>query len=53
MESRGVVILALYPDPESYFLLFVDSGSGFGSIKRQNHNSYRVVMILALNPDLE
>ena len=36
---RGVIILALDPDPESDCLHFDNSGSGFGSSKKWNRNN--------------
>ena len=45
---RGVMILALEPDPESDFEHFGDSGSGFGSNKNGSRNTYEGVMFLAL-----
>ena len=47
LQSRGVRIPAL----ESDFQHFGDSG--FGSNKKKNPNTYRVFMILDLDPDLE
>ena len=47
VESRVVMI------PELDFQPFGDSGSGFGSNKKKNPNTYRVFMILDLDPDLE
>ena len=38
--SRGGMIPALDPDPESDSLLFGDSGSGFFSIKKRNSITY-------------
>ena len=40
-------------DPESDIQLFGDSGSGFRFSTIQNRNTYRGVMILALEPDPE
>ena len=48
-ESRGVIILALDPDPESDCQVFADSGTGFRSSKKRNRNTYGSVMILALD----
>ena len=36
-------------DPESDFQLFGDTGFGFGSNKKQNHNTYRGVKIRVLD----
>ena len=36
---RGVIILALDPDPESDCLHFDNSGSGFGSSKKWNRKT--------------
>ena len=35
VRSRGVMILALYPDPELDFHLFDDSGFRIGSTKKR------------------
>ena len=47
------MIQALDPDPESNFKLF--GNSGFGSSIKQNHNTYRGVVISApdLDPELD
>ena len=50
---RGVMIQVLDMDPESDFLLFGDSGTRFRSNNKENHNTYRGVMIPALDPDQE
>ena len=44
---------ALDPDLESGFQLFGGIGSGFRYSKKRNRNTYRGVMILALEPDPE
>ena len=45
IQNRGVMILALNPDPESNFL------SGLGSSKIHNCNTIRGLMILSLDLD--
>ena len=50
--TRGVMILALDPDPEYDFKLFGNSGSRFGSSKKRNHNTYGGVITLAQDPDV-
>ena len=47
------MIPALDPDPESDFQHLCNSGSGFGSIKKWNRNTYRCVIIPGLKPDTE
>ena len=34
------IMIPLYPDPESDFKPFVDYGTGFGSSKKWNHNTF-------------
>ena len=42
------------PSIRGVIVLFGDSGSSrFSSSKKRNHNTYRGVMILALDPDPE
>ena len=41
---RGVMIPTLYPDRESDFQVFGDSGSGFGSSKKRNHTTCYVMI---------
>ena len=48
---RGVMIQALDMDPESDFLLFGESRSGFRSSKKQNHKTSVGVMIPPMDPD--
>ena len=43
---RGAKILSLDPDPELEFSLFGDSGSGFGSSKKWNRNTYPMIHLL-------
>ena len=45
------MIPALDPDPESDFLLFGESRSGFRSSKKQNHKTSVGVMIPPMDPD--
>ena len=52
-ETRGVTIPAQDPDRESYFKLLDDSGSSFGSSKKQNCNTNRSVMVVGLDPKLK
>ena len=47
------MIPASNPDSESDFQIFYDSGSGFGSSKNQNCNTYRGVMVPAMDPESE
>ena len=47
------MIQSLDPDLELDFQFFGDSGSGFGYSTMRNCNTYRGVMILALDPVLE
>ena len=60
--TRAVIIPALDPDTESDFQLFGDSGSGFRSRKKRNHNvlsfwdsirSQIFSLLMFLNPDLD
>ena len=47
------MIPALDPDPGSDFQIFGNSGSGFGPSKKQNRNTYKGFLILALDADSE
>ena len=53
VEIRGVMIRPWIRIRSRTFSFFVDPGSGFRSSEKQNHNTYRCVMLLALDPDPE